>query len=103
MDTRRRSLLGGGARVCSKRNTYPDGRESVGIGIQPDVVVNPLRQPEHEDPELARARAGPHGRRQVARAARRAPRRARRAGLGIASFDPEARMSSAEPRTIATR
>jgi C-terminal processing protease CtpA/Prc len=46
---------GGGARVCCKRDTYPDGREFVGVGIQPDVVVDPLRQPEHEDPELARA------------------------------------------------
>jgi hypothetical protein len=46
---------GGGARVCTKRDTYPDGREFFGIGIQPDVVVDPLRQPEHEDPELARA------------------------------------------------
>jgi hypothetical protein len=59
MDTRRRSVLpgGGGARVCSKRDTYPDGGEFAGIGIQPDVVVDPRPQPEHEDPELARARA----------------------------------------------
>ncbi len=30
---------GGSARVCSKRDTYPDGKEFVGIGIKPDVIV----------------------------------------------------------------
>lgn len=30
---------GGGARICSKRNVLPDGREFVGVGIAPDVVV----------------------------------------------------------------
>jgi C-terminal processing protease CtpA/Prc len=30
---------GGSARVCSKRDTYPDGREFVGVGVQPDRVV----------------------------------------------------------------
>jgi carboxyl-terminal processing protease len=34
------SLPGGGsARVCGKRDTYPDGKEFVGIGIMPDVTV----------------------------------------------------------------
>lgn len=28
-------------RVCTKRDTYPDGREFVGVGIIPDVQVNP--------------------------------------------------------------
>ena len=28
-------------RVCTKRDTYPDGREFVGVGIIPDVEVNP--------------------------------------------------------------
>lgn len=46
---------GGGARICTKRDTYPDGREFVGVGIQPDVVVDPLRLPDQTDPELARA------------------------------------------------
>lgn len=32
---------GGGARICTKRDTYPDGREFVGIGIIPDVEVHP--------------------------------------------------------------
>lgn len=30
---------GGGAFFCTKRDTYPDGREFVGIGIQPHVLV----------------------------------------------------------------
>jgi C-terminal processing protease CtpA/Prc len=34
------ALPGGGqARVCSKRDTYPDGREFVGVGVRPDRVV----------------------------------------------------------------
>ncbi len=28
-------------RVCTKRDTYPDGREFVGVGVIPDVEVNP--------------------------------------------------------------
>jgi C-terminal processing protease CtpA/Prc len=31
---------GGSARVCSKRDTYPDGKEFVGTGIMPDITVN---------------------------------------------------------------
>ena len=30
---------GGSARVCGKRDTYPDGKEFVGIGIMPDIAV----------------------------------------------------------------
>ncbi|MBD1395475.1 S41 family peptidase [Mucilaginibacter glaciei] len=30
---------GGSARVCGKRDTYPDGKEFVGVGIMPDIVV----------------------------------------------------------------
>ncbi|MCB0658094.1 MAG: hypothetical protein KDC57_18235 [Saprospiraceae bacterium] len=30
---------GGSARICTKRDTYPDGREFVGYGITPDVYV----------------------------------------------------------------
>ena len=30
---------GGKARICTKRDTYPDGREFVGYGIQPDIMV----------------------------------------------------------------
>ena len=29
------------ARICSKWDSYPDGREFVGVGIQPDIVVHP--------------------------------------------------------------
>jgi C-terminal processing protease CtpA/Prc len=36
------SLPGGGsAVVCTKRDTYPDGRDFVGIGVQPDRVARP--------------------------------------------------------------
>jgi C-terminal processing protease CtpA/Prc len=37
-------LPGGGARICTKRDTYPDGREFVGIGVIPHVEVHPTRQ-----------------------------------------------------------
>ncbi|MEQ9380502.1 MAG: S41 family peptidase [Imperialibacter sp.] len=29
------------ARVCMKRDTYPDGQEWVGVGLKPDIVVRP--------------------------------------------------------------
>ena len=32
---------GGAALVCAKHDTYPDGREFVGIGVIPDVEVHP--------------------------------------------------------------
>ncbi|HSD18154.1 MAG TPA: S41 family peptidase [Thermomonas sp.] len=32
---------GGKARICTKRDSYPDGREFVGIGVQPQVTVHP--------------------------------------------------------------
>lgn len=32
---------GGNARVCTKRDTYPDGRAFVGVGIQPNILVHP--------------------------------------------------------------
>jgi|CXWL01.1.fsa_nt_gi C-terminal processing protease CtpA/Prc len=32
---------GGSARICTKRDTYPDGREFVGVGVQPDIPVAP--------------------------------------------------------------
>lgn len=34
----------GGARICTKRDTHPDGREFVGIGVIPDVEIEPSRQ-----------------------------------------------------------
>lgn len=30
---------GGSARVCTKKDTYPDGKEFVGYGVQPDIEV----------------------------------------------------------------
>jgi len=32
---------GGSARVCTKKDTYYDGREFVGIGVKPDIEVTP--------------------------------------------------------------
>jgi C-terminal processing protease CtpA/Prc len=32
---------GGSARVCSKRDTYPDGKAFVGVGVQPTQAVTP--------------------------------------------------------------
>jgi C-terminal processing protease CtpA/Prc len=32
---------GGSARIVTKHDTYPDGREFLGVGIQPDVFVEP--------------------------------------------------------------
>jgi C-terminal processing protease CtpA/Prc len=32
---------GGSARICTKKDTYPDGREFVGYGIKPDIEVIP--------------------------------------------------------------
>jgi carboxyl-terminal processing protease len=48
---------GGGARICTKRDTYPDGREFVGIGVIPDVEVEPSRADiaAGRDPILSKA------------------------------------------------
>jgi C-terminal processing protease CtpA/Prc len=32
---------GGSARVCTKHDRYPDGKEFVGVGIQPGILVRP--------------------------------------------------------------
>jgi C-terminal processing protease CtpA/Prc len=32
---------GGSARVCTKQNLYPDGRQFVGVGIQPQILIRP--------------------------------------------------------------
>lgn len=51
-------LPGGGvARVCTKKETYPDGREFVGIGIQPDIEIRrELHDYKHnKDPALEKA------------------------------------------------
>lgn len=48
---------GGGARVCTKKDTYPDGREFVGYGIKPDIEVIPTLKDylENKDATLAKA------------------------------------------------
>ncbi|MBX7221604.1 MAG: hypothetical protein K1Y36_16760 [Blastocatellia bacterium] len=32
---------GGWARICTKRDAYPDGKEFVGVGVQPQILVKP--------------------------------------------------------------
>jgi C-terminal processing protease CtpA/Prc len=32
---------GGSARICSKRDRYPDGTEFVGVGVKPDIEIEP--------------------------------------------------------------
>lgn len=32
---------GGRARICTKKDTYPDGREFVGYGVKPDIEIKP--------------------------------------------------------------
>lgn len=52
------AMVGGGfARVCTKKDTYPDGREFVGVGIQPNLEVKKSLQDylENRDPVLEAA------------------------------------------------
>jgi C-terminal processing protease CtpA/Prc len=48
---------GGHARICVKRDGYPDGSDFVGRGIQPDIVVAPTVASVRDgsDPALAKA------------------------------------------------
>ncbi|MGS2740351.1 S41 family peptidase [Sinomicrobium sp. M5D2P17] len=48
---------GGSARVCTKKDTYPDGREFVGYGIQPDITVKKTLSDylKNKDPALEEA------------------------------------------------
>lgn len=48
---------GGSARICTKEDTYPDGRKFVGVGIQPDIEVYPTLQDymDDKDPVLQAA------------------------------------------------
>lgn len=51
-------LVGGAkARVCTKKDTYPDGREFVGYGIKPDIEVKQTVEDylQKKDPVLAKA------------------------------------------------
>jgi len=45
------------ARVCAKSDTFPDGTEFIGIGIKPDVYVEPFFSltGDVKDVELAKA------------------------------------------------
>ena len=52
------NLVGGAmARVCTKKDTYPDGREFVGYGIKPDIEVVPTLNDylKNNDPALNKA------------------------------------------------
>lgn len=52
------NLPGGGvARICTKKDTYPDGREFVGYGVQPDILVKKTYEDYifDKDPVLERA------------------------------------------------
>ncbi len=52
------SLPGGGVfRVCTKRDSYPDGKEFVGFGIDPDITVEPTQLDIYKgwDPALEKA------------------------------------------------
>ena len=48
---------GAAARICTKKDTYPDGREFVGYGIQPDIFVKKTLDDfiNNEDPVLEEA------------------------------------------------
>ncbi|MGV3538549.1 MAG: S41 family peptidase [Rufibacter sp.] len=51
-------LPGGGiARVCTKKDTYPDGREFVGYGVKPDITVKMTLKDyiQKKDPVLEQA------------------------------------------------
>ncbi len=52
-------LLPGGYifRVCSKRDTFPDGEEFVGIGIEPDVKVKITQKDVYENRDRALEKA----------------------------------------------
>lgn len=49
---------GAAARICTKKDTYPDGREFVGYGIQPDIFVRKKLEDfiNNEDPALEEAK-----------------------------------------------
>ncbi|KAB7768280.1 S41 family peptidase [Xanthomonas sp. LMG 12461] len=48
---------GGSARICVKRDSYPDGTDFVGVGVLPDIVAAPTRTDlrDGNDPVLERA------------------------------------------------
>jgi len=48
---------GATARICTKKDTYPDGREFVGYGVQPDIYIKKTYKDyiENKDPALEKA------------------------------------------------
>ena len=48
---------GGSARVCTKRDTYADGTDFVGIGVKPDIEVKPTVQSIMSGKDIALERA----------------------------------------------
>jgi C-terminal processing protease CtpA/Prc len=50
-------LYGTNVRICTKWDRFPDGTEFVGVGVQPDILVEPTRQDiaQGKDPVLERA------------------------------------------------
>lgn len=48
---------GGIARICTKKDTYPDGTEFIGVGVQPDIFVRKTLEDhlESRDPTLEKA------------------------------------------------
>ena len=48
---------GANARICTKKDTYPDGKEFVGYGVQPDILVKKTYEDylQNRDPVLERA------------------------------------------------
>jgi carboxyl-terminal processing protease len=48
---------GGSARVCGKKDTYPDGKEFVDIGIVPDVTVKKTVKDEQNGIDAAKEKA----------------------------------------------
>jgi C-terminal processing protease CtpA/Prc len=48
---------GGGARICTKWDTYPDGREFVGIGVIPDIENEPTREDIAEERDVVLEKA----------------------------------------------
>jgi hypothetical protein len=48
---------GGSARICIKKDMYPDGREFVGKGIQPDIRITPTVKDYLESRDVVREAA----------------------------------------------
>ena len=48
---------GGRARVCTKKDVYPDGREFVGYGISPDIFVKPTLDEYLQDKDVVLQKA----------------------------------------------